>query len=66
MLKSMPESESSPEKVVGDAALGSVSYHRKIKDKGVQLVTCLKPAPNPEGMFSRDRFAYDPETRTRP
>ena len=53
-----------PEKVVGDAAYGSVTNHRKMKDKGVQLVTSLKPAPNPKGMFSRDRFTYAPETRT--
>lgn len=53
-----------PEKVVGDAAYGSVDNHRKMKAKGVQLVTSLKPAPNPRGMFSRDRFTYEPEIRT--
>jgi IS5 family transposase len=53
-----------PEKVVGDAAYGSLDNHRKMRDKGVQLVTSLKPAPNPRGMYSRDRFTYDAETRT--
>lgn len=53
-----------PEKVVGDAAYCSLDNLLKIKDKGVQLVTSLKPAPNPKGKFSRDRFTFDPETRT--
>ena len=53
-----------PEKVVGDAAYGSVDNPRKMKAKGIQLVATLKPAPNPRGKFSGDRFTFDAETQS--
>lgn len=52
-----------PEKVIGDAAYGSLANHRTLKAKGVQMVASLKPAPNPKGRFSRDRFSYDAEAK---
>lgn len=53
-----------PEKIVGDAAYGSVDNHRKMKAKGIQLVATLKPAPNPRGKFSGDRFTFNSETQS--
>jgi IS5 family transposase len=53
-----------PPKVIGDAAYGSVENYRQGAERGVQVVASIKPAPNPRGKWSRDRFAYDAATKT--
>ncbi len=53
-----------PEKVIGDAAYGSLANHRKLKVMGIQMVASLKPAPNPKGRFSRNRFSYDADKKS--
>jgi IS5 family transposase len=55
---------SMPPKVIGDAAYGSVENYRQGAERGVQVVASIKPAPNPRGKWSRDRFTYDAETKT--
>jgi IS5 family transposase len=53
-----------PPKVIGDAAYGSVTNCRQGAERGVQVVASIKPAPNPRGKWSRDRFIYDAATKT--
>lgn len=53
-----------PAKVIGDAAYGSVANLRDAKAQGYHLVAAIKPAPNPRGCWSRDRFQFDPEAKS--
>ena len=50
--------------MIGDAAYGSVANLRDAKAQGYQLVAAIKPAPNPRGCWSRDRFQFDPEAKS--
>lgn len=53
-----------PNKVIGDAAYGSVDNLKAAKEQGYRLVATIKPAPNPRGCWSRDRFHYDADARS--
>jgi IS5 family transposase len=53
-----------PWKVIGDAAYGSAENYRQLRKRACQLVATIKPAPNPRGYYSRDRFTYDAATKS--